>query len=98
VHFRRDGRIVETIELTTYDAAVTTDARKLLEDALTLAPNDRAQLAAELLASLDEAEDEVEAAWAAEIQRRATEARENPEDDEDWRVALDEIQREVLSR
>jgi putative addiction module component (TIGR02574 family) len=70
----------------------------LLEDALTLAPNDRAHLAAELLASLDENESEVETAWAAEIQRRAADARENPDDDEDWRVVLDEIQREVLSR
>jgi putative addiction module component (TIGR02574 family) len=75
-----------------------THAQKLLEDALTLAPNDRAQLAAQLLASLDESESEVESAWAAEIQRRAIEARQNPDDDIDWRVALDEIQREVLSR
>lgn len=77
---------------------MTTHAQKLLEDALTLAPNDRAQLAAELLASLDENESDVESAWAAEIERRAAEARKNPDDDEDWRVVLDEIQREVLSR
>lgn len=77
---------------------MTTHAQKLLEDALTLAPNDRAQLAAELLASLDENESDVESAWAAEIQRRAAEARKNPDDDDDWRVVLDEIQREVLSR
>jgi len=49
-----------------------------------LAPNDRAQLAAELLASLDENESDVESAWAAEIQRRAVEARKNPDDDDDW--------------
>jgi putative addiction module component (TIGR02574 family) len=77
---------------------VTTNAQKLLEDALTLNLNDRAELAAQLLASLDEKEVDVEAAWAAEIQRRAAEARENPDDDEDWRVVFDEIQREVLSR
>jgi putative addiction module component (TIGR02574 family) len=77
---------------------VTTNARKLLQDALTLAPNDRAELAAQLLASLDDTEADVEAAWAAEIQRRAAEARQNPDDDEDWRTVLDEIQREVLSR
>jgi len=56
--------------------------------------NDRAELAAELLASLDD----VEAAWAAEISRRAADARLNPSEDEDWRTALAEIQREVLSR
>lgn len=77
---------------------VTTNARKLLEDALALEPNDRAQLAAELLASLDDVEEEIEAAWAAEIRRRAAEARQNPHDDEDWRVVFDDIQREVLSR
>jgi putative addiction module component (TIGR02574 family) len=77
---------------------VTTNAEKLLRDAMTLTPADRAELAAQLLASLDDTEAEVEAAWAAEIQRRAAEARDNPDDDEDWRVVLDEIQREVLSR
>jgi putative addiction module component (TIGR02574 family) len=77
---------------------VTANARKLLEDALTLSPNDRAHLAAQLLESLDESEADVEAAWAVEIQRRAADARQNPDDDEDWRVVLDEIQREVLSR
>jgi putative addiction module component (TIGR02574 family) len=77
---------------------VTTSAQKLLEDALALAANDRAELAAQLLASLDDAEADVEKAWAAEIARRAADARQNPNDDEDWRTALDEIQREVLSR
>ena len=77
---------------------MTTTAQKLLEDALTLAPNDRAELAAQLLASLDDAEADVEKAWAAEIARRAAGARRNPNDDEDWRTVLDEIQREVLSR
>ena len=46
-------------------------ARKLLEAALGLAPEDRADLAATLLDSLDEAEDEdVEEAWAHEVARR----------------------------
>jgi putative addiction module component (TIGR02574 family) len=77
---------------------VTTNAQKLFEQALTLAANDRAELAAQLLASLDEVEADVESAWAAEIERRAAEARQNPDDDEDWRTVLDGIQREVLSR
>jgi hypothetical protein len=84
--------------LTAYDEGVTTNAQKLLQEAMTLAANDRAELAAQLLATLDEAEADVESAWAAEIERRAAEARRNPGDDEDWRVALDEIQRELLSR
>jgi hypothetical protein len=47
--------------------------------------------------SLQDAEAGVAAAWAAEIDRRAAEARENPSDDEDWRAVLDEIQREGLA-
>ena len=77
---------------------MTATVRKLLEDALTLEPNERAELAEQLLASLDDVEPEIETAWAAEIDRRAVEARQNPNDDEDWRTVLAEIQREVLSR
>ncbi len=49
-------------------------AQELLREALTLRPEDRADVAAELLASLDDANADtadVEAAWAAEIERRA---------------------------
>lgn len=81
-----------------YDDGVTTNAQKVFEEALRLALSDRAELAAQLLASLDEVEADVESAWAAEIERRAAEARQNLHDDEDWRAVLDEIQREVLSR
>ena len=77
---------------------MTTNAQKILDDALLLSASERAEVAAALLASLDEAEADVEAAWAAEISRRVAEARANPADDEDWRTALAEIRREVLSR
>ena len=54
---------------------MTSRAQEVLREALAWSADDRAELAAELLASLDEAaaEDpaEVEAAWAAEIERRA---------------------------
>jgi putative addiction module component (TIGR02574 family) len=50
-------------------------AQEVLRDALALPLDERANVAAELLASLDEASGEdpaaVEAAWAAEIERRA---------------------------
>jgi len=95
---RERPAIVESHEPRAYDIAVTTNAQKVLHEALTLSPPDRAQVAAELLASLDERESEIEAAWAAEIERRAIEARANPDDDEDWRTVLDDIQRDVLSR
>ncbi len=77
---------------------MTNDATRLLEDALRLRPEDRAQLVEELLASLDEAEPEVESAWAAEIAPRAAEAHASSADEEDWRTALADVQREVLKR
>jgi putative addiction module component (TIGR02574 family) len=74
------------------------EASRLLEEALHLNVDDRARMAAELLASLDEEQEDVRAAWAAEIKRRLSEADAEPESDEDWRTAIDEIRREVLSR
>ena len=54
---------------------MTSRAQELLREALELPIAERADVAAELLASLDAAEEEnlteVEAAWAAEIERRA---------------------------
>ncbi len=54
---------------------MTSRAQDLLREALTLPIDERADVAAELLASLDddstENSAEVEAAWAAEIERRA---------------------------
>jgi putative addiction module component (TIGR02574 family) len=53
---------------------MTPRAQELLREALTLPADDRANVATELLASLDEPEADlatVEAEWAAEIERRA---------------------------
>jgi putative addiction module component (TIGR02574 family) len=54
---------------------MTSRAQELLREALTLPVRERADVAAELLASLDDAKTEnpaeVEAAWAAEIEKRA---------------------------
>jgi putative addiction module component (TIGR02574 family) len=50
---------------------VTKSAEKVLSEALTLAIRERAEIAAQLIASLDgEPEHDVEAAWAAEVDRR----------------------------
>lgn len=58
-----------------YNTRMASRAQGLLREALTLSIYERANLAAELLASLDaDAIDdptEVEAAWASEIERRA---------------------------
>jgi Putative addiction module component len=51
---------------------MTTNATRVLEDALQLETSERVEIAEELLVSLDESSrQEIEAAWAAEIQRRA---------------------------
>lgn len=44
----------------------------------------------------DDSREEIEAAWAAEIERRAADARANPDDDIDWRDALRDIEQEVF--
>lgn len=67
-------------------------ARKLLHDAMDLPVSERAELAADLLASLDgEPEADVEAAWASEIERRAREALANPDDDVAWETVRAEL-------
>jgi hypothetical protein len=51
-------------------------ARDILQDALSLPPEERADVAVELLASLDgEADADAEQAWAREIAARAERAR-----------------------
>ena len=55
-----------------YDRIMSKAIQDVLPTALALTTVERAELAAELLASLDgEPEADVEAAWAAEIERRA---------------------------
>jgi hypothetical protein len=74
-----------------------TDAtNRLLQQALELEPDERALVAAELLASLEESDDDVQRAWAAEIDRRSRQAAGEP--GEDWRIVLDEIRADILQR
>jgi putative addiction module component (TIGR02574 family) len=74
------------------------DVRQVLESALQLHVNDRAKIAAELLASLEDREEGVAEAWAAEIERRAAAAAADPDDEDDWRAAFEEVRKNVLSR
>jgi hypothetical protein len=74
-----------------------TDAtNRVFRQALELEPDERALLAAELLISLEESDDDVQRAWAAEIDRRSRHAASHP--GEDWRVVLDEIRADILQR
>ena len=72
--------------------SVSKVGEKLLEDALKLGLPERAELVAELLASLDGAPDEdAEAAWAAEIKRRAARARSGNDPGRPWPKVRDRI-------
>jgi putative addiction module component (TIGR02574 family) len=73
-------------------------AQELLREALTLSPDERADVAAELLASLDESTEnpsEVEAAWAAEIERRAHRVLSGESAGEAWEDVRDRIARRL---
>lgn len=77
---------------------MTHATRDLLAQALELPLDERAEMAAELLESLQDAEEDVEAAWAAEIQQRVAAARAGALEGTDWRKVLDRIPRDVLGR
>lgn len=72
--------------------------RELLAEALQLPLDDRAKMAADLLESLQEAEADVDEAWAREIERRVAAARAGELASTDWRTVLDRVEREVLGR
>jgi hypothetical protein len=64
-------------------------ARKLLDDALQLPEEERADLAYEIIASLDgESDADVERAWAEEIESRARRALANPDGGEDHKIVM----------
>ena len=76
---------------------MTKAAENLLEQAMKLGVDERAELAAELLASLDgEPEEDVEAAWAAEIQRRIERIEAGAEKFIPWDDVKRRIEKEIL--
>ena len=78
---------------------MTERARTLLEEAKRLPEGERADLAAELLATLDgDAEIDVEAAWAGEIERRARRAISGETAGEPWEAVRDRISRDLTKR
>jgi putative addiction module component (TIGR02574 family) len=83
-----------------YNACMDNRAQELLREVLTLTPRERANVAAELLASLDETTDnpdEVQAAWAAEIERRARRVLSGESAGESWDDVRNHIAR-LLSK
>jgi putative addiction module component (TIGR02574 family) len=74
-------------------------AQGLLADALRLEPDSRAELAAEILASLDgPVEPDAEAAWDAEIERRVAAIEAGTVRLEPWSEVKRRIERDVLGR
>lgn len=73
--------------------------QSVLAEALRLDLHARAELAAELLKSLDGPEDpDAEAAWAAEIERRVAAIETGTVDLEPWENVKRRIEREILGR
>jgi putative addiction module component (TIGR02574 family) len=73
---------------------MTKAAQEVLHDAMELPLSERAAVAAELLASLDgEAEEAVEAAWAAEITRRAEQVRNGEAKGRPWADVRADLER-----
>lgn len=71
----------------------------VLADALRLQPSARAEVAAELLASLDgPADSNAEAAWAAEIEKRVAAIEAGTAQLETWEAVRRRIESEILGR
>jgi len=75
------------------------DTTMLLEEALRLPEHERAKIAARLLESLDEeAQSDVDAAWAAEIERRCAAVDAGEVRTSDWKDVRARIEREIFGR
>jgi putative addiction module component (TIGR02574 family) len=70
----------------------------LLAQALSLPRGERARLADELLASLEEPEEDVAAAWANELQRRSRELSSGTVERVPWQTARAQILAELKQR
>ena len=85
-----------------YDDLMSDRAQTLLREALTLSLDERADVAAELLASLDEEAIEdpaaVQAAWATEIERRARRVLTGESVGEPWEDVRERIIQSLKNR
>ena len=78
-----------------YHLEVTEQAQAVLATALRLSLEERAELAAELLASLDgEPDEDVEVAWAAEIERRVQRLEQEGSRGRPWQEVFDAYRRQ----
>ena len=78
---------------------MTRAAKAVLADALRLGPDERAELAAEVLASLDgPADANAESAWEQEIRRRIAAIDAGSVELEPWEDVKHRIEKEILGR
>jgi len=71
----------------------------LFDEALKLPTDRRAALAAALIGSLDgEPDEDAEAAWAAEIERRVQDVRDGTARTEDWELVRDRARDRLRNR
>jgi putative addiction module component (TIGR02574 family) len=81
---------------------MTDTAHKVLQDALSLPEQERAEIAARLIESLDAARDdeeaEIEAAWAAEIERRCAALDAGKTGTTSWEDVRRKIKAEILHK
>jgi len=76
---------------------VTSAADAILHEALELSPEDRADVAAELLASLEPADDPemVRTLWAQELEERARRVLSGESPGEDWAIVRQRLANEL---
>lgn len=78
-----------------YHRGVTKQVQAVLASALRLSVEERAELAAELLASLDgEPDEDVEAAWAVELKRRVQRLEQEGSRGRPWQEVFDAYRRQ----
>ncbi len=71
---------------------------ELLAQALQLSRPERARVAEELLASLEEADEAVATAWADELQRRSHELEEGTVEATPWETVRENLRAELAER
>ncbi|MEA2326528.1 MAG: hypothetical protein QOE68_1487 [Thermoanaerobaculia bacterium] len=75
------------------------DTATLLSEVLDLPEQDRAEVAARILESLDETQDDgVDEAWARELERRAAAVDSGEVVTSDWNVLRRRIERDIFGR
>ncbi len=76
----------------------TMSADELLAQVLGLPRGDRARVAEEILASLEEAEEDVAASWSQELMRRSSELADGSVTSVPWAAAREQILAELKQR